>query len=100
MRAFQQARPATQYVSQCHCERSEAISLFHPLRLPRRPSWLLAMTNTETIPSPVVISSEARNPYDVTPEASFYEVSTIPLRRKTPLNVIASEAKQSRSFSR
>jgi len=48
----------------------------------------------------VVISSESRNPYDVASEASFYEIVTIPMRRVTHLNVIASEAKQSRSFIR
>jgi hypothetical protein len=42
-----------------------------------------------------VISSIARNPYDVASEASFYETVTIPMRRITPLNVIASGAKQS-----
>ena len=42
--------------------------------------------------------NSASNPCDVAPEASFSEVSATPLIRITPLNVIASEAKQSRSF--
>ena len=78
MRAFQQARPATQYVSQCHCERSEAISFFQPLRLPRRPSWLLAMTCMETIPSPIVISSETRNPFYDPQEFTLNEKDLFP----------------------